>query len=137
MAIVLSSKNGEIILESNSVDLKITRDRKVMVRYPDKDKKEDARGNFSYIGKKIEMGYSRQEKEIWLIKLRAKVVERLQEKVSQEKRSGVPQGKEPTKEVDASEDEEVEESDGSSDDEGNSEESDDEEEPDDKEKQEK
>ena len=73
MAINIFAKDNELVLTSNRIDIKILSDRRVFVKYP-----EDPR--FLYKGYKIKPGLSRKEKELWLLKLRNQIVERLDDK---------------------------------------------------------
>lgn len=114
MVIVISFVNGELILESDRVDLKITRDRKIMKRFPDKNRKGEARGNFKFTGKRLPTGYTRQEKEIWLMNLRNMVVEKLPENESHEEQTKNASEKTEKEEVETDEDEDIEESEGDS-----------------------
>lgn len=75
-------RDGAVILESEQVDLKITPDREVWVRrgtpvvYGSVIRWEKAQ-NYNSIGRKIERGFSREEKQIFLMKLRMAVLKKV------------------------------------------------------------
>lgn len=75
-------KDGAVILESEQVDLKITPDREVWVRkghpvvYGNMIRWEK-NINYKSIGRKLDRGHTREEKQIFLIKLRAAMLQKI------------------------------------------------------------
>jgi len=72
---------GEIILYSPEVNIKIVSNRDVFIHYP----LMEYRINFRGINKKIPIGFSREEKEIWMVRLRHKIL-RAQEETPEEQK---------------------------------------------------
>lgn len=76
----VGSKHGIVVLESEQIDFKITPDREVWVRHgkPIVAKNGEVRyekpQNFRTMGRKIEKGLSTEEKQIFLVKLRNRIL---------------------------------------------------------------
>lgn len=68
------SKHGEITLYGDIVSVKITPDRRVWVRW------EGKQGRFGDVGRKIPMGMSRSQKEMYLLQYRNLLLERFAER---------------------------------------------------------
>ena len=77
---IFKQAHGVVILESDEIDLKITPDRDVWVRYKVKKKNEDGTAsyikpqNFRGIDRKVERGMTVLDKRIFLMRLRSKVL---------------------------------------------------------------
>lgn len=78
MAIKLFVQGGELILESNIVNLKVTSDRKIFSQINGRDTQ------YQFTGKKTPFGTSLEQKQILLMKLRQKIVDKIQYQRSQD-----------------------------------------------------
>jgi len=68
------SKHGETTILGDTVSVKVTPDRRVWVRW------EGKQGRFSDTGRKINPGFSRSQKEVWLLQYRNLILERFAER---------------------------------------------------------
>lgn len=73
------SKHGEVTLFGDVVSVKITPDRRVWFRW------EGKQGRFSDTGRKVNPGFNRTQKELWLVQYRQLLLERFAERGYTEK----------------------------------------------------
>lgn len=71
------SNHGDIALLSPQVDLKLTPDRTLFVRYPEQYSKETKRGQYKSTNRKVQKGMTRAQKELWLVRFRQRLLEHL------------------------------------------------------------
>ena len=82
---IVGVKDGCVVLESNEVDLKIGPDREVYSRIgkyikPQREGEKpqyEKSMNYKTLGRRVPRGLSAEEKQIFLIKLRTRIVERM------------------------------------------------------------
>ena len=72
----LTTENGDIILYGDDFDLKVASDREMYVRFHDSEEPK----RFRAIGRKLESGFTKEDKEMFLMKLRMCMLERIEKK---------------------------------------------------------